>query len=427
MNTKKENYIVKISHPSRLKRNLLILMALSSIFLSSTMCTGAKKTDTAQKDYAFDTFITRPVLENYLNRSITIQNLLLGQGNFDDNLRMIRNIGAKFIGRSITKWGQEASLLKNLDIAKDLAAKVHAQDKDIVLQACIFEIVTPEVNQITIPAWAFKALGMPIEKRNFRYENMIYPDGQFKDHWGFGSVPDVSQLETKLWFYFQAISYINAGIEAIHFGQVELMNKNDKNLDNYTQILSLIRNYALKNSRRHMLLCDSHVPSGGFLHEDKLLMDFHSFPLRIKEVSDKPQQAILELGFSDGIYKRSKGGITYSGWKCESLPYLVEIDNWGAGDSPGQPKKDPNSIWVWGYDEITWFALQNKAYRQSWLSYAWDWVKKIDPNAHLEMPGGRTVSATGQNKEWYYANNPSEAFPQGYGDEDVIKALWEKD
>lgn len=64
---------------------------------------------------------------------------------------------------------------------------------------------------------------------------------------------------------------------------------------------------------------DSHVPSGGLVRDGQLLMDFHSFPLRIKEVPDKPREVILELGFADGIYN------------------------------------------LWGYDEITWFAHQSAA------------------------------------------------------------------
>ena len=96
-----------------------------------------------------------------------------------------------------------------------------------------------------------------------------------------------------------------------------------------------------------------------------LLMDFHSFPLRIMEVPDKPQEAILKVGFSDGIYGRSKGGMTFSGWKCEHLPYLVEIDNWGVSKQPGQAKA--GGIWIWGYDEITWFAHQSQQYRSNWL------------------------------------------------------------
>ena len=110
-----------------------------------------------------------------------------------------------------------------------------------------------------------------------------------------------------------------------------------------------------------MVLCDAHVPSGGLVRDGRLLLDFHSFPLRIMEVPDRPQEAILKVGFSDGIYGRSKGGLTFSGWKCEHLPYLVEIDNWGASRQPGKAKA--GGIWVWGYDEITWFAHQSKQYR----------------------------------------------------------------
>jgi hypothetical protein len=240
------------------------------------------------EDYKFNATISRNVLENYLDRSITMQSLLVGKGDFNDNLRMIKNIGAKFIGRSVCQWGEEADILKNLQQEKELAEKVHASDPDIILQACIFEIVTPQVNQLAIPEWAFTALGVPVEKRNFNYTDMLYPDGKFKNQWGSGSVPDVSQLETKLYFYYLAVSYINIGIEGIHFGQVELMNKNDPNLDNYNQVLTLIRNYAAKHARRHIILCDSHVPGGGFVRNGKLLMDFHAFPLRIMETPGQP-------------------------------------------------------------------------------------------------------------------------------------------
>ena len=118
----------------------------------------------------------------------------------------------------------------------------------MILQACIFEIVTTQVDQVPAPDWAFVALGQPVEKRNFRYADMLYPDGRFKDHWRSGnSVPDVSRPETKLWFYFLAASFIDAGIEAIHFGQTELMNHNDRELEHYSQVLALIRSYAARS------------------------------------------------------------------------------------------------------------------------------------------------------------------------------------
>jgi hypothetical protein len=373
--------------------------------------------------YSFDKTISRQVLENYLARSITMEGLLNGRGDLDDNIRMLKSIGAKFIGRSLCLWGGEGALLQNLERAKLQSAKVRAADPDMILQACIFEIVTRQVEQVPVPEWAFAAFGKPVEKRNFHYEDMLYANGRFKDHWRAGqSVPDVSRPETRLWFYFLGVSFIEAGCEAIHLGQTELMNKNDPNLDNYNQVLTLLRSYAGRHARRHMVLFDSHVPSGGLVRQGELLMDFHSFPLRIMEVPDKPEEAILKVGFSDGIYGRSKGGRTFSGWSCEHLPYLVEIDNWGVSKQPGQPKA--GGIWIWGYDEITWFAHQSQEYRSKWLAYARDWVRRTDTNAFLEMPGSRTLAFPVDGKHWYFANDPSPSVPGGFGDEAAIKRIW---
>ncbi len=376
--------------------------------------------------YQFDRTISREVLENYLSRAITMEGLLNGRGNLEDHIRMLKSIGAKFIGRSLCLWGGEANLLRNLDLARQQLPKVHAADPEMILQACIFEIVTTQVEQVPVPEWALAALGQPAEKRNFRYAEMLYPSGRLKDHWRRGqSVPDVSRPETKLWFFFLGASFIDVGCEAIHLGQTELMNGNDRNLDHYAEVLTLIRSHAAKHARRHMVLCDSHVPSGGLVRDGRLLMDFHSFPLRIMEVPDKPQEAILKVGFSDGIYGRSKGGTTLSGWQCEHLPYLVEIDNWGVSRQPGQAKA--GGIWIWGYDEITWFAHQSREYRSNWLRYAWDWVRRTDPNGYLQMPGSRTLRSPLDGMRWYYANNPSPAVPDGLGDEEAIRAIWAAD
>jgi hypothetical protein len=377
-------------------------------------------------NYLFDATISRAVLENYLARSITMEGLLTGKGDFEDNVRMLRGMGAKFIGRSLCLWGREANLLQNLQVVATNAPKVHRADPEIVLQGCVFEIVTSQVEQLAVPDWAFAAFGQAPEKRNFRYADMLYPDGRRLDQWGKGaSVPDVSRPETKLWFYFLAASFIDLGIEAIHFGQAEIMNGNDPRLDHWSQVLASVHAYAKSHARRHMVICDAHVPSGGLLRDGQLLLDFHSFPLRIMEQPYHPQEAILKAGFSDGIYGRSKGGLTPSGWRCDHLPYLVELDNWGASKKPGQP--NAGGIWVWGYDEITWFAHQPQAYRKEWLQYAWDWLKKTDPNARLEMPGSRTMRSPLDNKRWYYANNPSSTVPDGFGDEEAIRAVWAAD
>src|SRR5947209_14255800 len=112
-----------------------------------------------------------------------MEGLLNGRGDLGDNLRMLKDTGAKFIGRALCLWGGEADLPRNLERAKGQVPRVHAADPEMVLQACIFEIVTEQVERVPVPEWAFTALGLPAEKRNFRYADMLYPDGRFKDHW----------------------------------------------------------------------------------------------------------------------------------------------------------------------------------------------------------------------------------------------------
>ncbi|HWH70470.1 MAG TPA: hypothetical protein VNT26_13870, partial [Candidatus Sulfotelmatobacter sp.] len=164
-----------------------LLIGLRAEAAEGPPASGAEK-------YRFDQTISREVLENYLSRAISMEGLLNGRGDLEDNIRMLKATGAKFIGRSLCLWGNEAELLRNLARAKQQCPKVHAADSEMILQACIFEIVTTQVEQVPVPDWAFTALGLPVEQRHFRYTDMLYPNGRFKDHWREGqSVPDVSR------------------------------------------------------------------------------------------------------------------------------------------------------------------------------------------------------------------------------------------
>ena len=283
--------------------------------------------------YHFDASgISRPVLENYLKRSVTMTEFLAvdpytNDGPYlykEDDVRLIKNIGAKFIGRSIYRWGREEVLIipEYLEQAKKLAGEVHAYDPDVIFQASLFEIVTQNVEKIPIPSWAFEAMEMPAENRHFRYDLMLNPDGKF-----------------------------------------------------------------------------------------------------VNQIPDKPLKALLEVGYLDGLYLKSKGGKTPSGWNCQSLPYLVEFDNFGCSRTPGESTIE--SHFVWGYDEITWFYLQDEAYRQTWLRYAYNWVKENDPNGYLQMPVSRLISfCEGKGRGKYRANNKSADNPDGLNVEETIKELW---
>lgn len=408
------------------RRRFLASSLATTTFLFGRLVPGEPLIGASARSYEFQRTISRALLGNYLSRSICMEGLFNGRGDLNDNIRMLKRLDAKYIARSICLWGGEANLLANFDRAKQQVPQTRSISGNAIFEACIFEIVTREVEHVPIPEWAFAAFGMPPEKRNFRFEAMLYPKPQRTRSWGDGGgVPNVSQTETKLWFYFLAVSYINLGFEAIHWGQMEIMNLNDPHLDHYSQVFSLVRKYAGNHARRGMVLCNAHVPSGGLVRDGQLLLDFHAFPLRVKEVPDHPQEGVLETGHLDSIFLRSKGGRTYSGWECERLPYLVELDNYGVSRHPGEAGQGAD--WIWGYDEISWFANQTQAYRSRWLRYAWNWLKKTDPDGYLEMPGSRTETSPLNHRRWYYANRPSPTVPDGLNDEEAIDMIWKAD
>ena len=65
-----------------------------------------------------------------------------------------------------------------------------------------------------------------------------------------------------------------------------------------------------------------------------------------------------------------------------------------------------------------------EAYRNQWLDYAWNWIRRQDANGWLQMPGSRTLAAPAQGKRWYWANTASAAVPTGFNQEETIKAIW---
>jgi hypothetical protein len=382
-------------------------------------------------DFRFDTTITKEVLENYLSRSISFTELLhddLGQPvdargvDPRDNIRLLIGSKAKFVGRALMAWGGEGNIATLLSHAKPFADLLHQSDPDLVLQAAAFEIVTTGVESVAVPDRVFAEFGQSVAARNFVYANMLYASGNQVNHWGTGaSVPDMSRLETRMWFYYLATSYIDVGIEAVHFGQVSLMDQNDPGHAGWLDMLGRVRAYARTHARRHMVICDAHTPTGGYVEGGKLLFDAHAFPLRIAEVAGQPFKGVLKVGYADSLYTRSKGGITPSGWSCDHLPYLVEFDNFGS-NNPGHSSMAP---FIWGWDEITWFATQAETDRNDWLRYAWTWLRTADPVAHLEMPGSRVLTpGAGGGPRWYWANAASSACPGGFGTEATIRELW---
>lgn len=386
-------------------------------------------------DFSFEAGIADNVLRNYLDKAVTMADFLspepyTADGSYpyrEDDIRMIKNIKPKFIGRAIYRWGTESAFIDPtyLTHAKEIIDELHEFDTEIIFQGCAFEYASREVEKINIPSWTFKALGLPEENRTFRYDFMADSSSPYWGLWGdSGIVPDITKEETRLWFMFLIGSYINIGCESIHLGQTNLIGASDKDNAVWDDFISKVRKYASENARRKWVLLDSHCGPDDMMVGNKCLLDFKSYPMRIKNlIKERPRTCILEKGYLDSVYGRNKACLTPSGYYSNALPYLVEFDNYGISGHPGTAAED---YFIWGYDEISWLYLQGSPDAiNRWLWYADDWIRTNATDTYLQLPVSR-VLMTGEKHlpTRFRANIQSSACPVGMDIEDCIKHIF---
>lgn len=384
------------------------------------------------KNYYFDTTIEKEVLENYLKRSVTAA-FFIHTKTLEDDLRAIKNLGVKFIGRASGVWEPDLDDEEHFRKSKYLADRVHEVDEDIILQACIFEAVYRHIENFKVPAYVLEAFGLPVEERGFRFEKMRFPQKPQGFIWGEdGALPDINELETRLWFYYRATRYIDAGYEALHMGQIHLYTANDRGMEKMSELVQMIRDYARVHARRHKVLLDAH--SHGISIRGKLLLDYHAMPFTRYPVLDRKGEKLVLVreGFSEG-------GENPNGWSAETMPYLMEYDNWG-----GKVVEDfeqysyEERAWFdwWGYDQIGWFANQDAEGQKQFLEYTYKWTAINNVNAYFEIPFRRTLGEAAVSmkradngemdyQDYYQINEKSPACTMGFSQEDTVKHLWD--
>lgn len=361
-----------------------------------------------------------------LERAITMSSVLhlypASIAQWPANLELMEQLQPTLVGRAAVIWGWEHLMLRSLIGARHRVAALHARVPGAVVQGCIFEFVSRDVEQVRVPAHVLEAFGLPARSRPYRFEDMLTRDQpQWFPGWGQeAAVPDITRQETQLWFFHLATLYVDAGLEAIHLGNLERMANSDPGFAVTEDVLRRIRDYAAEHGRRGWVMLDAHTH--GVVRSGRLLLDFHSFPMRPREVGDPAlQDVVLEAGFQNGIYGRSRGGVTPAGTPVERQRFLVELDNGYAGPTAGGCEL-PEC--VWGSDEITWFAAQSAERRNELLTYFWHRVRELDPQGRFQMPGVRGLqSLLFDDCADYLAHDP-DRLPCGRGQAATIGALW---
>ncbi len=376
-------------------------------------------------------------LEMVLSRALTMQpfrDLTVEQRK--PYIKSLVSMEARFIGRAVSLWGNEATVQNSwyFPSVKEMVDSIHiayrAQNlAPPIIQGAIFEIITPSVNQVQIPFYVLKQFSQVKADqniRNFNFDSICYLGNYQKDFFGKdNATPDVSRIETQMWYYFLATKFIDAGIKAIHFGQIDLIDDNDPGYLHFYHLLSEIRAYA--HGKKSFILCDAHTSNGKYysqtakvqadsllkkyglkkytdlktkkridLNEEnkqlptdsrelRLVFDFHSYPTRPDEtgINNEGQKTCI-INPKFGIYFKSKGGWSpFLGFYLKA-PYIVEIDN---GEGLVDERFPITLEWnVWGSDEISWYKNLNDGYRKQFSNEAYFAINKIDVNGFFQIP-----------------------------------------
>ena len=366
----------------------------------------------------FDGSMPREVLEYYLSHAVSAQWITMSD-TLDDDIRVILKTGVKFLGRAAGIWKGDGQEEAHFEKVRAAAEKIHAADPEVIRQACIFEAIYREdVETVPVPAWVFEAFGLPAENRCFDYDACLFPKGT--PTWE--CMPDISQTEAQMWFYYRGRRYIDCGCEAFHMGQIHLYTGRDRGYEGIGKVLSLLREYGAKHARRHKVIFDAH--SHSLVVNGKSLLDYNAMPLTRFPVLDRPGEKLVLV--REG---KSGGGISPEGVYETALPFLYEYDNWGGRDwwaHENQSYEERAWNQWWGGDQISWFAYQDEESRNAFLDYTFKWTAVNNPDGFFAFPLMRGIGPGGDGQDRHYKlNDRSEACPAGHSQEDALKKIFE--
>jgi hypothetical protein len=90
-----------------------------------------------KKNFTFDGSMKCEVLNSYLSRAVT--HIGIGYDNtvysetFEDDIRMLKNEGAKFIGRAAFVWAESVPDPEHFAFAKQRFARAHTIDPEFTV------------------------------------------------------------------------------------------------------------------------------------------------------------------------------------------------------------------------------------------------------------------------------------------------------
>lgn len=135
-------------------------------------------------------------LSLYLSRALKLP---MFNGDFKNVMRDLRTVyatGAKLVvgscsPREAGEWDEQ-----RLELAKWYIELAHSVDPELIFDAYIGSYIGEGASYIEVPEQVLSAFGLPCEKRRFDFSR---------------------QNEDKLWYFFRARQFLDAGFESLSF------------------------------------------------------------------------------------------------------------------------------------------------------------------------------------------------------------------
>lgn len=372
-----------------------------------------------------------------------------------NSIKMLVETNTQFVARAATAWFHEGSFKEGTNYfraIKQLICDVNAAYdcaglRRPIIQAGIFEGVGEDVKYVTIPPEvinSFKSEMTPEEKGlyldesgnprtglRFNYERMFI-DGEY----------DIRSMETRLWFFHQATTFIDMGYTALHMGIYWLYARYDEGYDTLYKLLTKIRTYAEDAGSFVLINAENPMPptdngeSAKWGDTDYLLFDFDGRAMRPREISDPqvsgdggmcedgiecegctnpvdpdqfdgtPCEQIKQMAILDtctiNSFGGSVGGISPLGCYYDQVPYFVYSDfNTGTPNNGASNCDDLEIYWdligvasggntslTWGYDDNRWFHTLTPECRAYWWEHYYCERRQFHGgNGFVQIPG----------------------------------------
>jgi len=399
-----------------------------------TRSVSAPKQQSPDLKFSAQSDLKSDLVDRYLSRAISH---FLPWSNPLRSREFLRYTGIKYIHWSHLLWGQAPPEWNTLSAEIDA---VHGSDWgcDVVYEAGVMEaIYRSQIDKAAIPDWLYQSmeeLGInktrrpgPNGPRFFSYESMFdrTADKWPKDHIGRwvrdkdgkdqGSVPDITMVETQLWFAYLMTEYIDAGFEGIFFGQYELVGARDEGSECLWELTQFAKRLAAARGYRHAVFLSTHhycVAYKGQLSPDSPTIFTHmTWPSRLFYSSKHDFGMETGLNATNDGQHRTAAELQMVVKKPPfDLPVLIEIDNYGPS-----PPGSPIACNAEGDDEITAYKKKPHSARSAFLKY---YYNEFQTYTNKRGRSGRVHLAPSGERMGYMPYNEQN------GEEETIKELF---